>query len=158
MRSTTTPTPVESEPGCLFCKIVAGDVPSRRIYADATAYAFLDIAPWHRGHTLVIPRRHVVDLVQGPPVLAELVPAVEAVSRLLVDRLGADGLNLYSAAGAVAGQEVFHLHLHLVPRYAERGGMRNLFDRSGDDDLDAVHAEITGPDLTAPELTRSGPQ
>src|SRR6478752_2535259 len=113
---------------CLFCKIVAGELPSREVYSEERAYAFLDIAPWHRGHTLVIPRQHVVDLVQGPAVLADIAPAIDTVARLLVDRLDADGLNLFSAAGAVAGQEVFHLHVHLVPRYADAPGGRAMFD------------------------------
>src|SRR5690242_10835819 len=117
-----------ADPSCIFCKIIAGDLPSRKVYDDDAAYAFLDIAPWHPGHTLVIPKHHVVDLVAGEPALAELVPAVDTVSRLLVDRLGADGLNLFSAAGAVAGQEVFHLHLHLIPRYASDPGGRAMFN------------------------------
>jgi histidine triad (HIT) family protein len=131
---------------CLFCKIVAGQIPSRTVFADEAAYAFLDISPWHRGHTLVIPKRHVVDLVTGAPTLAEIAPAVDAVARLLVDRLGADGLNLFSSAGAVAGQEVFHLHVHLVPRYADASGARALFNphEVSAAELDDVHARLTG--------------
>lgn len=131
---------------CIFCGIVAGEIPSRKVFSDEQAYAFLDIAPWHRGHTLVIPRRHVVDLVSDPPVLADLAPAVDAVARLLVDRLGADGINLYSAAGEVAGQEVFHLHLHLVPRYAGTGGGPGLFNPHEVDgsELDDVYARLQG--------------
>jgi histidine triad (HIT) family protein len=135
-----------TDPSCIFCKIIAGDLPSRKVYADDTAYAFLDIAPWHPGHTLVIPRRHVVDLVAGEATLAELVPAVEAVSRLLVDRLDADGLNLFSAAGPVAGQEVFHLHLHLIPRYARDPGGRAMFNPHSvpDSELDEILARLLG--------------
>lgn len=130
---------------CLFCKLVAGKLPSRKVYEDEVAYAFLDIAPWHRGHTLVVPKEHVVDLVTGAPVLADIAPAIDTVARLLVERLGPDGLNLYSAAGAVAGQEVFHLHVHLVPRYAHAAGMRALFatDAATDGELDQVHTELT---------------
>jgi histidine triad (HIT) family protein len=137
---------ITADPDCLFCKIVAGDIPSRKVYADESAYAFLDISPWHRGHTLVVPRRHVVDLVTGAPMLAEIAPAVDAVARLLVERLGADGLNLFSSAGEVAGQEVFHLHVHLVPRYADAAGMRALFDSRGSSaaELDDVHAHLLG--------------
>jgi len=91
---------------CLFCAIVAGDIPSRGVYADDTAYAFLDINPWHRGHTVLVPRRHVADLLEQPEGLGEIAPAINATGRLLVDRLGAQGLNLLSNAGAVAGQEV----------------------------------------------------
>lgn len=133
---------------CLFCRIVAGEIPARRIYADEHALAFLDIAPWHRGHTLVVPRRHVPDLVNGEPVLAEIAPAVDTVARLLVARLGADGLNLFSSSGAVAGQEVFHLHLHLVPRYAAAPGgtrMVNRDYRPSDGDLDELSTLLTAP-------------
>ena len=135
------------DPRCVFCKIVTGEIPSRRVYADEHAYAFLDISPWHRGHTLVIPRRHVVDLVTGEPVLAEIAPAVDAVARLLVSRLDADGINLLSSSGAVAGQEVFHLHVHLIPRYAASGGVRNLVNPHHVDaaELDEVHALVTAP-------------
>jgi histidine triad (HIT) family protein len=131
---------------CLFCGIVAGEVPARQIYADDAAIAFLDIQPWHRGHTLVIPRRHVADLLQQPPALTEIATAIETVSRLLVDRLEADGLNLLVNTGAVSGQEVFHLHAHLVPRYYERPGIRRLIDRDprAGEDLDTLHAQLTG--------------
>ena len=129
---------------CVFCRVVAGELPSRQVYADETAVAFLDRAPWQRGHTLVVPRQHVDDLVSGPPTLAAIAPAIDHTARLLVERLGADGLNLLSSAGAVAGQEVFHLHVHLVPRYAARPGLAGLVGREhGDDaDLDAVLARI----------------
>lgn len=136
--ATTAPT------DCLFCRIVAGEIPSRQVYADDHAVAFLDISPWHVGHTLVIPRRHVEDLLAEPEALTEIAPAVTATSRLLVDRLGADGLNALCNSGEVAGQEVFHLHLHLVPRYAHRPGLAELMVREGDIDLDRVHRQITG--------------
>ena len=131
---------------CLFCKIVAGDIPSRTVDEDDTSYSFLDIAPFHRGHTLVIPKRHVDDLVTDPAALAEITPAIDRVSRRLITTLGADGLNLFSSSGAVAGQEVFHLHVHLVPRYAETAGLRNLFGTKSvadDTDLDDVLRTIT---------------
>ena len=129
---------------CLFCAIVAGDVPSRQVYADEAAVAFLDINPWKRGHTLVIPRRHVNDLLAGDEALSEIVPAINATARLLVERLGADGINLLSNAGEVAGQEVFHLHVHLVPRYAADPGLRALPIRVPGIDLDEVAATL-GP-------------
>lgn len=129
---------------CLFCRIVAGEIPSAQVYADDAAIAFLDINPWHVGHTLVIPRRHVDDLVGDPDALTEIAPAISAVSRLLVDRLAADGLNLLSSSGATAGQEVFHLHVHLIPRYAHRPGLRELMVREPDIDLDRVHRQLVG--------------
>lgn len=132
---------------CLFCAIVVGDIPSRQVYADDAAIAFLDISPWHRGHTLVIPRRHVADVCSEPGALSEIAPAIEATTALLTERLGADGLNVLSSAGAVAGQEVFHLHVHLIPRYADATGLGNLIGphtSSADDDLAAVHRQLTG--------------
>lgn len=128
---------------CLFCSIVAGDVPSRKVYEDAAAYAFLDINPFGTGHTLVIPKRHAVSALEDDGTFAEIAPAVTTVARTLVDALGADGVNILSSAGAVAGQEVFHLHVHVVPRYESSPGLRNLFVHSHDD-LDAVLARITG--------------
>lgn len=128
---------------CLFCSIVAGNIPARRVYEDEHAIAFLDIGPWKRGHTLVVPRRHVDDVLDADEALSEIAPAISATGRLLVEKLGADGLNLLSNAGAVSGQEVFHLHVHLVPRYADDPGMRALFDRDPSIDLDEVYAALT---------------
>ncbi|HLT62688.1 MAG TPA: HIT family protein [Microlunatus sp.] len=134
------------DPDCIFCKIVAGELPSRKVYEDDHAIAFLDLQPWHRGHTLVVPRDHVESFVSGAPLLAELGPAIDACARLLVQRLNADGINLSSSAGPVAGQEVMHLHVHLVPRYADAPGLRNLIDPRPADpaELDAVLAQING--------------
>ncbi|HEY9292537.1 MAG TPA: HIT family protein [Microlunatus sp.] len=136
-----------TDPNCLFCKIIAGEIPSRKIDEDEHAYAFLDVAPFHRGHTLVVPKRHVPSVLGDPPALAEITPAIDRVSRLLVERLGADGLNLFSSAGATAGQEVFHLHVHLLPRYHDNPGLRQLFGAkpvADDAELDDVWRQITG--------------
>lgn len=127
---------------CLFCAIVAGSIPSRQVYADDSAVAFLDIQPWHRGHTLVVPRRHVTSLADDPSTWGDVGPAVEQVVPLLMDRLGAAGLNVVISAGAVAGQEVMHVHVHLVPRYDEAPGLKNLTGRDATD-LDAVLAQLT---------------
>ena len=109
---------------CIFCKIIAGEIPSRRIYDDEHAVAFLDIAAWHRGHTLVVPKRHVADLVTGDPAMAEIGTGGRRRGAAAgATGCAADGLNFLSSAGAVAGQEVFHLHVHLVPRYADAPGL-----------------------------------
>ena len=133
-----------ADPTCIFCKIIAGELPSRRIYEDDHAVAFLDIAAWHRGHSLVVPRRHLPDLISGPASLAEIAPAVDAVARLLMHRLAADGINLLSSAGEIAGQEVFHMHMHVVPRYADEPGLPLLVNRgvAPDGELDSVYRQI----------------
>jgi histidine triad (HIT) family protein len=132
------------DPDCVFCKIVSGELPSRRIYEDDRAVAFLDIGAWHRGHSLVVPKRHVPDLITGTSSLPEIAPAVDAVARLLMHRLAADGINLLSSAGEAAGQEVFHLHMHVVPRYADEPGLGLLVNPGGaaDGELEAVYRQI----------------
>jgi histidine triad (HIT) family protein len=132
------------DPNCLFCKIVSGELPSRRIYEDDRAVAFLDIGAWHRGHALVVPKRHVPDMMTGPGTLPEIAPAIDAVARLLMDRLGSDGLNVLSSTGQVAGQEVFHLHVHVVPRYADEPGLGRLVNAGvvSDAELDSVYSQI----------------
>jgi histidine triad (HIT) family protein len=129
---------------CLFCAIIAGDIPCRQVYADDDAFAFLDISPWHTGHTLVVPRRHVVDALSQPEGLSEIAPAISATAHLLTEKLGATGMNVLVNSGGVAGQEVFHLHAHLVPRYADRPGMAGLMEREQGIDLDAVYRRILG--------------
>lgn len=128
---------------CLFCRIIAGELPARTIHEDDTTISFLDIRPWSTGHALVLPKRHVASLLEDAGVLADVAPQVGLVTRLLVDRLGADGANVLVNAGEVAGQEVMHMHVHVIPRYASSPGIQNMRGRA-DDDLDAVHARLTG--------------
>jgi histidine triad (HIT) family protein len=139
-----TPETQHVDPNCIFCKIVSGELPSRRIYEDDRAVAFLDIGAWHRGHALVVPKRHIPDVVSGTGSLPEIAPAIDAVARLLMQRLAADGINLLNSAGQAAGQEVFHLHVHVVPRYADEPGLRSLVNPGGatDDELDSVYRQI----------------
>jgi histidine triad (HIT) family protein len=106
--------------------------------------AFLDIGAWHRGHALVVPKRHVPDMLTGPGTLPEIAPAIDAVARLLTQRLAADGINVLSSSGEAAGQEVFHLHVHVVPRYADEPGLRMLVNSgvAPDGELDSVYSQI----------------
>ena len=132
------------EPPCIFCEIVAGRIPARRIHEDDQALAFLDIAAWHRGHALVVTKRHVADLTTGEPSLAEIAPAVDVVARMLRQRLAADGINVLSSAGAVAGQTVFHTHMHVVPRYADEPGIDRLVNPVAvpEGELESVYRQI----------------
>ena len=128
---------------CIFCRIVAGEIPSKRVYEDDHAIAFLDLDPFKTGHTLVVPRAHVSDALADADVLASIAPAIAATGTLLVEKLGASGMNVLSNVGEDAGQSVFHLHVHLVPRYADDPGMRALFDRDTTIDLDEVQAALS---------------
>jgi histidine triad (HIT) family protein len=111
---------VSRDPDCLFCKIVAGEIPSARVDEDERTIAFMDINPATRGHALVIPREHYRDLNDVP--LEELAATMAAAQRLAGrarDRLGADGVNLLNSCGAAAWQTVFHFHVHVIPRYVD---------------------------------------
>lgn len=127
---------------CLFCRIVAGELPAKQIYSDDASIAFLDISPWQEGHTLVVPRRHVSDVLADRTILAEIAPAIFKVGNLLKQRLGATACNILTNAGADSGQEVFHVHAHLLPRYADSPGMANLKNQ-GQWDLDELHSRLT---------------
>ena len=128
-----------TNPECIFCRIVAGEIPSKRVFEDEHAIAFLDLDPFKTGHTLVVPKVHVTDALEDAAVLARIAPAITAT-----ERLGASGLNILSNIGADPGQSVFHLHVHLVPRYADDAGMGALLTRAASGDLDEVHARIVG--------------
>lgn len=103
---------------CPFCRLVTGAAPCHQVFADAAGVAFLDIRPASPGHTLVVPRRHVENLWDADAdTLAELARTVHAAAALLRSRLEPDGLTMRQNTGAASGQDVFHLHVHLVPRW-----------------------------------------
>ena len=108
-----------SDPDCIFCKIVAGEIPSAIVDEDESTLAFMDINPATRGHALVIPRKHAVDLLEiEPEELAAVVLAAQRLAVRMPERLGADGVNLINSCGNAAWQTVFHFHVHVIPRYA----------------------------------------
>jgi histidine triad (HIT) family protein len=108
-----------SDPDCLFCKIVAGGIPAQIVDQDDRTVAFMDINPATRGHALVVPRRHAANLLEvEPDELAATAVAAQRLARRVVERLGADGVNLLNSCGSVAWQTVFHLPIHVIPRYS----------------------------------------
>jgi histidine triad (HIT) family protein len=109
-----------SDSDCLFCKIIAGELPGRIIAEDERTVAFMDINPATRGHALVVPRRHATDLLDiDREDLAATVLAAQRVARRATERLGADGVNLINSCGRAAWQTVFHFHVHVIPRYVD---------------------------------------
>lgn len=110
----------KTDPTCIFCKIVAGEIPSHRVYEDDHVLAFLDINPTSRGHTLIIPKEHYTALVSTPPdVLAKLTAVLPKISAAVTRATDAQGFNLLQSNGACAGQIIAHIHFHVIPR---RGG------------------------------------
>ena len=111
---------MSADPDCIFCKIVAGELPATVVDEDERTLAFMDINPATRGHALVIPREHSPDLlsVDRDDLLAVALAARRLAGRAM-ERLGADGVNLVNSTGAVAWQTVFHFHVHVIPRYRD---------------------------------------
>jgi histidine triad (HIT) family protein len=134
-----------SDPDCLFCKIVAGDVPATLVHEDERTVAFMDINPATRGHLLVIPREHAENVLEiDPEDLEAVARAGQAMARRVRDKLGADGVNLLNSTGSVAWQTVFHFHLHVIPRY-ENDPLRLPWQpQPGDQDEIAAAAKELG--------------
>jgi histidine triad (HIT) family protein len=107
-----------ADPDCIFCKILAGELPGTIVDEDERTIAFMDIAPATRGHTLVIPRVHTADLLSvDPEDLCAVAVASQRLAARAKERLAADGVNLVNSCGAVAWQTIFHFHVHVIPRY-----------------------------------------
>jgi histidine triad (HIT) family protein len=105
---------------CIFCKIVAGEIPAHKIDEDEHAIAFMDINPWTRGHALVIPKEHTRNLWEAPrEALHNTVDMAQRVALRQRDVLGCDGVNLLNSTEPAAWQTVFHLHFHVIPRYED---------------------------------------
>lgn len=103
---------------CVFCAIAAGEIPCFKVYEDDFALAYLDISPFAKGHTLVIPKAHAADIMEiGEADLSELVVRVKRIAAHLKDALGCDGFHVLQNNGAAAGQTVRHIHFHIVPRW-----------------------------------------
>ena len=106
---------------CIFCKIIAGKIPCAKVFEDESALAFLDIAPFEKGHTLVIPKFHAETLVDLPEAwVLRLMPAVQKVGAILLKRMPCDGFNVLQSNGRCATQVVPHVHFHVIPRWIGR--------------------------------------
>jgi histidine triad (HIT) family protein len=103
---------------CIFCKIVAGELPAERVDEDEHTIAFMDINPWTRGHALVIPRNHSRNHNEVPADdLSHVMAAAQRLALRMRDRLDCAGVNLLNSCEAAAWQTVFHLHVHVIPRF-----------------------------------------
>jgi histidine triad (HIT) family protein len=104
---------------CIFCKIVQKQAPSSILYEDESVMAFLDIRPVNEGHTLVIPKEHYADIYDIPSELLGKVHQVTKTLSIAVKKaVNADGISIAQQNGKAANQDIFHLHVHIIPRYA----------------------------------------
>ena len=107
---------------CIFCKIAAGEIPSKTLYEDEKFRVILDLGPATRGHALVIPKEHYADLYEIPEETAgEAMKVAKKMAAVMTEKLKADGFNIVQNNGEVSGQSVFHFHIHLIPRYEGDG-------------------------------------
>lgn len=133
---------------CLFCQIVDGDIPSYTVYEDEDTLAFLDVNPVSRGHTLVIPKKHAEHVTGLDTATTSAVfETVQNVATAIEDTLGPDGINLLQNNGEAAGQEIDHVHVHIIPRYADDGfhfsfDSGDLPEADAEDLLDALQHRI----------------
>lgn len=131
---------------CLFCRIVAGELPARIVDEDELTISFMDISPATRGHALVIPKRHSDDLFDiGEEDLAACTAAARRLALRARDRLDADGVNLLNSCRPAAWQTVFHFHVHVIPRY-EGDPLRLPWDPSpgSDEEIEAAAKALRG--------------
>ena len=125
------------DPDCVFCKIVAGEIPSFKLFEDEATLAFMDINPANEGHALVIPKEHAPDLYAvSDEALARTSVTAKRVAEALARTLNPHGLNLVQSNGAAAGQSVMHFHVHVLPRVKDDGLAMNWGLKLGD--IDAI--------------------
>ena len=131
---------------CLFCGIIAGDVPAQVVDSDEHTVAFMDINPATPGHALVVPRVHSADLLEiSSEDLTATALAAQRLAQRMKDVLEADGINLINACGAAAWQTVFHFHIHVVPRYEDDPLKLPWVPAPGDsNEIAAVAAKLRG--------------
>jgi histidine triad (HIT) family protein len=131
---------------CLFCGIVAGDVPAQIVDSDEHTVAFMDINPATRGHALVVPREHSQDLMDvSDEDLARTMAAARRLARRMDEALEPDGFNILNACRPTAWQTIFHYHLHVIPRYDDDPLKLPWIPRGAEEDeIAAIAARIRG--------------
>lgn len=128
---------------CIFCKIAAGEIPAHKVYEDDQVIAFLDIAHWTKGHTLILPKTHHVDLLDTPDeIVAKIAVLAKDLASNYKPTLHVDGFNTLNNCGEVAGQEVMHYHMHLIPRYKDSDFKIEANNRDTSIDLDQVASDL----------------
>jgi histidine triad (HIT) family protein len=129
---------------CIFCGIIAGEVPSRKVYEDSDFLAFLDIFPANPGHTLVIPKTHLQDIHEMSAIeYGELASRAKIVADLLVDKLNAEGMTIFQMNKEAGWQTVFHAHMHVIPRF--KGDALHqpwVIRKASEEELDSIASKL----------------
>lgn len=130
---------------CIFCKIIAGEIPSHTLYEDEQFKVILDVGPATKGHALILPKEHYANLYELPEDVAmNVMKLAKKMAQAMTDKLGCDGFNLVQNNGEVAGQTVFHFHMHLIPRYKDDGEILKYNVKSfSQEELAEIKKQIT---------------
>ena len=116
---------------CIFCSIVEGNIPSRKVYEDEDVLAILDISQTTEGHTLVMPKKHYDNFLEMPEAeFARLMTVTQKLARKVTENMNASGCNILINTNAVAGQSVMHAHVHIIPRYNENDTVSFAFSEN----------------------------
>lgn len=131
---------------CIFCRIANGEIPSKTLYEDDKFRVILDLGPASKGHALILPKEHYADLYELPEETAgEVMKLAKKMAAQMMQRLGCEGFNLVQNNGELAGQTVFHFHMHLIPRYRDDGQKIGWKPQEAtQEELETIRAQITG--------------
>ena len=130
---------------CIFCKIAAGEIPSRKIYEDKDLIAIMDLNPTSKGHSLIIPKEHCTNIYDiDEDIAAKVMKTAKKLATKMTVALICDGFNLLQNNGETAGQTMFHFHMHLIPRYkdADNNMLKFTSVSFSDEEMDAIRDQI----------------
>lgn len=130
---------------CIFCKIAAGEIPSRKIYEDKDLIAIMDLSPTSKGHSLIIPKEHCTNIYDiDEDIAAKVMKTAKKLATKMTVALNCDGFNLLQNNGETAGQTMFHFHMHLIPRYkdADNNMLKFTSVSFSDEEMDAIRDQI----------------
>ena len=130
---------------CIFCKIAAGEIPSRKIYEDSELIPIMDPNPTSKGHSLIIPKEHCTNIYDiDEDIAAKVMKTAKKLATKMTVALNCDGFNLLQNNGETAGQTMFHFHMHLIPRYkdADNNMLKFTSVSFSDEEMDAIRDQI----------------
>lgn len=130
---------------CIFCKIAAGEIPSRKIYEDKDLIAIMDLNPTSKGHSLIIPKEHCTNIYDiDEDIATKVMKTAKKLATKMTVALNCDGFNLLQNNGETAGQTMFHFHMHLIPRYkdADNNMLKFTSVSFSDEEMDAIRDQI----------------
>ena len=130
---------------CIFCMIANHEINSSIIYEDERVAAFLDLSQVTKGHTLVVPKKHYANLLEADPEdLAHVIKVTQMLSKRIMERCGATGVNILNNCNEVAGQTVMHFHVHVIPRYSDEDQLKLEFNKN----LESLNLPMIAEDLS----------